>query len=298
MNEQSDTAVRRATRPYSAAEPTPLKLGGAVVAEYVTEPRVPTDRGPRPFLHPVRTLGGTVVTDVLPEDHPHHLGVSVCMQDVNGTNLWGGRTYVRGDGYTWLDDHARITHEDWRRRDDDRIEALLRWHGRDGGTLLDEERTMAATPVDDTAWLLDFTYTLTNPGPERVTLGSPTTNGRPDNAGYGGFFWRVAPGPEASAFTATTDVEDDVNGSAEPWVAFRNTNLGGQRYTLVFEGLGDGDRWFVRTSDFPGVCVALAFTDVRHIEPGASLGRRHRVIVADGAWSPERVHAAVRALEA
>jgi len=278
---------------YAAAEPTPLRVGDTVVAEYVSEPRVPADRGPRPFLHPVRTLGGTVVTDALPEDHLHHLGVSVSMQDVNGTNLWGGRTYVRGQGYTWLDDHATIAHVGWERREDDRIEALLRWYGHDGGTLIDEYRTMAAARLSDTAWRLDFGYTLTNPGTAPVRLGSPATNGRPDKAGYGGFFWRVAPGPKPVAFTAGTEVEDDVNGSTGGWVGFRSEGADGTPYTLVFQGLGDGDHWFVRTSDYPGVCVALAFVEPRHLAPGESLSRRHRIVVADGGWTADEAAASL-----
>nr|BFE71341.1 hypothetical protein GCM10020092_046420 [Actinoplanes digitatis] len=53
------------------------------------------------------------MTDALPEDHRWHLGVSVAMQDADGVNLWGGRTYVRGQGYTWLEDHGRIAHVEW-----------------------------------------------------------------------------------------------------------------------------------------------------------------------------------------
>src|SRR3954452_7057214 len=99
--------------PYAASEPIALRLpgGGPVVAEYVTEPVVDPVRGPRPFLHPVRTVKGTTVTDVLPEVHTHHLGVSVAMQDVDGVNVWGGRTYVRDQGYQWLDDHGRIVQD-------------------------------------------------------------------------------------------------------------------------------------------------------------------------------------------
>ena len=82
-------------------------VGGTEVAEYVLDPALDARHGPRPYLHPVRTLGGTVVTDALPADHVWHLGASLAVQDVNGSNLWGGRTYVRDVGYTWRDDHGR-----------------------------------------------------------------------------------------------------------------------------------------------------------------------------------------------
>src|SRR4051812_9845692 len=97
------------------------------VAEDVAEPDVGPLNGPPPYLHPVRTLAGVPVTDLLPEDHRWHLGVSVAMQDVDGVNLWGGRTYVRDQGYTWLDDHGRIAHAEWLATSDDGFTERLHW---------------------------------------------------------------------------------------------------------------------------------------------------------------------------
>jgi hypothetical protein len=262
-----------------------LTVDGRVVAEYVTKPEVDPKHGPRPYLHPVRTLAGAVVTDILPEDHPWHLGVSVAVQDVNGTNLWGGRTYVRDQGYTWLDDHGRIEFVDG-----DAGSSRLRWLDPRGATLLEEARAMHTAQVDDATWALDFAYTLHNPGDAPVVLGSPATNGRPDGAGYGGFYWRaVADEPPAVASPSST-VEAEVNGSAGAWVAMRGIS-GGAPYTLVFTGRDDGDRWFVRAEQFPGVGVAFAWERPETIAPGASRSRRHRVYVADGHLTGERVSA-------
>src|SRR5690242_14537465 len=118
-----------------------LVVGDVAVAEYVAEPDIGPLDGPRPYLHPVRTLAGVPVTDLLPEDHTWHLGVSVAMQDVDGVNLWGGRTYVRDQGYTWLDDHGRIAHAEWLARADNGFGERLRWLGTRGETLLTETRT-------------------------------------------------------------------------------------------------------------------------------------------------------------
>ena len=71
--------------------------------------RIAPTSSPRPYLHPVSTLAGTVVTDHLPEDHVWHLGAGVAIQDVDGVNFWGGRTYTRDAGaYVWRKDHGRI----------------------------------------------------------------------------------------------------------------------------------------------------------------------------------------------
>ncbi|GAA3921613.1 PmoA family protein [Actinoplanes auranticolor] len=260
-----------------------LAVGDVDVAEYVTEPEVDPLNGPRPYLHPVRTLAGVPVTDVLPEDHRWHLGVSVAMQDVNGVNLWGGRTYVRDQGYTWLDDHGRIIHAQWLAQAAGGFSERLRWLGTQDETLLTETRTVAARAVP-LGWELSFSYALSAAG--SVTLGSPATNGRPGGAGYGGFFWRAAPGP-ATAFTASRDGEEAVNGSDEPWVAI----TGPGPYTLVFRGLRGDDRWFVRTGagGYNGVCAALAFDKTIAVTPGAPVERDLTVLVADGALTREQI---------
>jgi hypothetical protein len=95
-----------------------LRLGDVPVADEVDGSDLDPNLSPRPYLHPVRTLGGTVVTDALPADHRWHLGISVALQDVEGWNFWGGRTYVRGQGYVWRGDHGRIEHAGFARLGD------------------------------------------------------------------------------------------------------------------------------------------------------------------------------------
>jgi methane monooxygenase PmoA-like len=250
-----------------------LMVGDVEVASYVVDPQLDLRLAPRPYLHPVRTLGGVTVTDALCYDHPWHMGVSVTLADVNGVNFWGGRTYVPESGYTWLDDHGRIV------RDGE----LLRWLDGSGRTLLTERRVVAAAPAPH-GWRLTFQYALTAVGD--VTLGSPATNGRTGGAGYGGFFWRLSPG-KATAFTAGHDGEYAVNGSAEPWVAVTVD----EAYTLVFEGLADADRWFVRTGDYVGVCAALAFERPLKMNAGDTLERRLSVLVADGVLTRDQIGA-------
>ena len=69
--------------------------GATTVATLQDGTAIAARLSPRPYLHPVRTLGGVTVTDHLPADHPWHLGAGVALQDVNGINFWGGKTYTR-----------------------------------------------------------------------------------------------------------------------------------------------------------------------------------------------------------
>jgi hypothetical protein len=258
---------------------TTLQVGGVPVATYVEEPDLDIRLSPRPYLHPVRTLAGTTVTDALCYDHPWHLGASLTMSDVAGHNLWGGRTYVRDQGYVWLEDHGRIRHRSSSPIPGGLTESLT-WCTSSDEVLLREQREITATAAPH-GWELSFAYALTAPGPAEVTLGSPATHGRPGNAGYGGFFWRATPGP-AVAFTESPA---DPHGSADPWLAL----VVADRYTLVFSGLAGDDRWFVRTDDYVGVCAALAFTDPLPVKPDEPLSRHVRVLVADGALSRTQI---------
>jgi hypothetical protein len=262
---------------------TTLRVAGKVVADYVESPSLDIRLAPRPYLHPVRTLAGVPVTDAFCADHPWHMGASVTMADVDGRNFWGGRTFVRDLGYVWLDDHGRIVPAGTSTVDDG-FTSRLDWCAADGDVLLREQRTVTAAEAPH-GWRLSFAYALSTPADTEVTLGSPATHGRPGQAGYGGFFWRATPGP-AVAFGATGD---DPHGTADPWLAVTVAD----RYTLVFQGLAGADRWFVRTSEYVGVCAALAFDEPLPIKPAAPLARTIQVLVADGVLDRDQIAGAI-----
>ncbi|WP_371581158.1 PmoA family protein [Streptomyces sp. NBC_01314] len=256
-----------------------LRVAGRPVGRYLTRPELPERHSPRPYLHPVTTLSGTAVTELSPADHLHHLGVGVAVPDVEGHNFWGGRTYVRDQGPTELDNHGSQRHTAFQLRDPDGFVEELRWLA-SGKELLRERRTVAATELTDSAWALDFTFSLTNTTDGPLSIGSPATNGRP-GAAYGGFFWRAR--KEAAAprvFTADAEGESEVHGARADWLA-----LAGGNWTLVFAGATDTTRrdpWFVRAEEYPGVGSSLAHTERLPIEPGETAVRRVVTVVADG----------------
>ncbi|NGN67023.1 oxidoreductase [Streptomyces sp. A7024] len=259
-----------------------LHCAGRPVARYLLRPELPAGHAPRPYFHPVRTLAGTPVTEELPADHPHHLGVGVAVPDVEGQNFWGGRTFVRDQGPTELDNHGEQRHTGFPLRDEDGFVAELRWTA-GGRPLLRERRTVAAAELSGSAWALDFTFCLTNTTDGPLSIGSPQTNGRP-GAAYGGFFWRAPKEPEPPrVFTAAAEGEDRVHGSRADWLA-----LGGAGWTLVFAGATEGTRrdpWFVRAADYPGVGSSLASDGRLPLAAGETLVRRVVTVVADGAVS-------------
>jgi len=269
-----------------------LRIAGHEVASYVLAPEIDPTLVPRPYLHPVRTLAGTVVTDALPADHEWHLGAGLAIADVAGTNLWGGRSYVHGKGYVWLPDHGRIDHVAWHQQSDSVLEHDLVWRDHEGADLLAEHRTLTAITIATTsgdAWRLTFITTLTNVRSTPVEIRSPATNGRGEGAGYGGFFWRLPPTEGISIVARdpqSADLargEEFVNGSALPelTVSGSSDGAGGRPYTLTFTGLADADRWFVRAAEYPAVGVAFAYRRPLILAPGSALARTFTVTLTD-----------------
>jgi predicted dehydrogenase len=291
------------------AGPLPaFTVNGRVVARPADGSRIRPTSSPRPYLHRVSTLAGTVVTDHMPEDHVWHLGVGVAIQDVEGVNFWGGRTYTRNAGaYVWRKDHGRIATlaveagESADKSGGWRTETLS-WlpeggSAESGAPLLNERRNWSWAAVGSSTWRLTLDFELTPAGPDPVALGSPGSNGRPEG-GYGGFFWRLPAVAEARVWTSIAEGEDAVHGALPrpeaPWLAwsgnFRKGEPDGGPATLVFLPQAAGpapvnDPWFVRVAGYPGVGLSLAWehaATARHDNP---LRRRVTVLVADGLLS-------------
>ncbi|NKZ05281.1 DUF6807 family protein [Actinomadura latina] len=268
--------------PVSAPWPeTVLRAGGQEVAAYVQRGDLQATDAPRPHLHPVRTLGGTVVTETQPDDHVHHFGAGVAISDVDGVNFWGGSTYVPGEGPKILPNHGRQRRRTLRPVGGGYAESLD-WVGPDGTVLAAEERTLTARPVAD-AWALDFAFTLTGRTGKPLVLQSSACKGR-TGAGYGGFFWR-APKDSAglNAFTGEASGEEAVHGSVTPWLA-----LTSDAWSLLFVQTTGLDPWFVRVAEYPGVGPALAWEEPLTVPD--HLTRSITVVVADGRLTPGRAH--------
>lgn len=263
------------------AELAELRVEDHVVATYADGSDLDGVLAPRPHLHPVRTLGGRPVTDAVPADHRWHLGVSVALQDVDGANFWGGRTYLRGQGYTWRADHGRIVHAGFDAVDDGGFVEPLTWTGPDCTALLAERRSVRARAAAG-GWELGLTTELSNATDRTLRLGSPATNGR-TGAGYGGLFWRLPPASAPRVRTADAHGEDAVHGSTAPWLVW--TEHGSDPFALALAGADDATRadpWFVRVEGYPGLGSQLAAEHPVAVPAGGVVARGLRVLVADG----------------
>jgi hypothetical protein len=261
---------------------------------------------PKPYIHPLRTLGGEVVSGYRPHDHVWHKGLQMTAH-LSGQNFWGGTTYVRDRGYVELHNQATMDPDGWESltADDDTVSLRehLTWHAHDGSPWVSELRTISAE-IDAAAsrYTLTFNTTLRNIAQRDLEFTSPATQGL-TGSGYGGFFWR---GPRS--FTGGEVFADgglsgqaEIMGQRAQWLAFAGTHDGScAKSTLLFVDMPGNpcypNEWFVRSEPFPCVCFPLAYSDPLQFSSGAELSLRYHVIVADGPIEPDDAQALVDTL--
>ena len=86
---------------------------GVPLFRYVYRPQTPQLESPKPYFHPLHTLAGNRVSLFRPTDHLWHHGLAMTFAELSGENFWGGRSYVRGQGYTQLANNGTQRHLAW-----------------------------------------------------------------------------------------------------------------------------------------------------------------------------------------
>jgi hypothetical protein len=289
-----------------------VEYDGRHLFRYVYEPQMPAEESPKPYFHPLRTLGGNLLTNFRPHDHLWHKGMAMTMAHLSGQNFWGGKSYVHGQGYVQLPNNGRMEHQAWEELRCDATEVTLQerltWLSYEGEPWLDEQRRMVVGAIDivESSWSLDFSTSLRNVRREPLVFGSPTTHGRP-LAGYGGLFWR---GPRSffrGTVLAAGNLEGpEIMGQSASWLAYIGSHdgvdgpdgtSGGGQSTLVFVdhpgNVRYPNKWFVRSDPFAAVSFAFTFDEELTLEPGETLALRHRMLFADGAWTRDQIEARV-----
>lgn len=273
-----------------------VTAGTTELFSYVYRPDDVQRESPRPFVHPIRTLGGDLVTVYRPHDHVWHKGMTWSLPHFGHENFWGGPTFSLATGYEQRDNNGSMDHDRIVALDvsDDlvRLRHQLSWHTQAGDHVVAEDRSLSALLTPD-GWALVYETSMTNVCSDTVRIGSPTTAGRP-NAGYGGLFWR---GPRS--FTGGTVLApqgsggDELRGQRAPWMGFCGKQDEVDRAaSLVFVDDSDNPRhppeWFVRSEEFAAVCPAPFFSEELPFAPQQTLRFRYAVVVADGAADDHR----------
>src|SRR4051794_28706818 len=164
---------------------------------------------PRPYLHPLRTPAGALLTAEAPADHPWHHALWFTIKFVNGENFW--------EEY---DEFGLLQTRDVVALDGGGERATIDWERPDGrGTALTETRTLTPVDLGDDAYGIDWDEELL-PVADTVFDRTPFTTW----GGYGGLTLRGAPD-----WTDTTIRLDDGGrrertlGERSPWLAIDGT---------------------------------------------------------------------------
>lgn len=255
----------------------------------------------RPFIHPLATPAGHVLTRNAPDDHPWHHGLWFTIKYLDEDNFWeevAPYGVLRHDGEPRIDQPQTDGVADGTVR----IEGSLTWTRPDRETVaLVEQRTFTHVPLDDDAYAIDLDTRLTPPAAVRLDRTEFTTWG-----GYGGLSFRGRPD-----FTDTrllladgTEFSDErLLGVPSEWCDLTGTvdgataglalldHPGNRRHPVPFYGSTKADSYGEEGwSNF--LNAAFLWTEGLDLAAGEELRIRHRVIVHDGAWDRDRLAAA------
>ncbi|HYF47373.1 MAG TPA: PmoA family protein [Acidimicrobiales bacterium] len=242
----------------------------------------------RPFLDPVRTPAGRLVTRDAPEDHPWHHGLWFTIKFVNGENFW--------EEY---DAYGVLRHQGEPTFDGTTVRGTLHWIRPDRETVaVVEDRTWVHVPIDDTAYAIDLDTTLV-PQVDTTFDRTPFTTW----GGYGGLSLR-GPGDWSETRLLLDDgrEQERVLGDPGAWCDLSSADRG---VTLLDhpDNIRHPTPWYGSTraatygdegwSNF--LNAAFLFHQPLEVAAGDGLRLRHRVVVHDGVWDHDRVTEAYEA---
>lgn len=275
-----------------------LGVGQVEILRYVYGADIPQFEAPKPYLHPIRTLGGALVSGYRPWDHRWHKGLQLTWSHVSGENFWGGYSYVHGEGYIPLENVGSMQHESFDIIDHDGDEVTLHesltWVTQGGEKWVTEKRTVRVHRIDvaNGSYTIDVASELTNVRGKNLELGSPTTAGR-ELAGYTGWFLRMGRNMTGGTVLTEDGLGPEAMGKPSDWLLYtgQNDDIDGEISVLTVAGsTSRGElNWFVRNDPIPVVAPSPAFHEEIVLPPDETLSLAHRFVIADGAWTRETV---------
>lgn len=269
---------------------------------------------PRPYVHPLTTPAGAVLTVEAPADHPWHHALWFTIKFVNGENFWeeygefGTLRTIATNESTSVDGSIQD------------VGARLQWIAPDGETVrAGETRTIRTTPLDADAYAIDWTESLQFPAIEPVTDTVLDRTPFTTWGGYGGLTFRGAPDFTDTVIRLADGTDRDrALGDPSPWLSLEGTphtwietepqrtsrqaGRADRQAGIVMFDHPDNPRspspWYASTkADTYGdgwanfVNAAFLWDNPLTVAANESLHLRYRVIVHDGHWDTDRISA-------
>jgi hypothetical protein len=284
--------------------------GQEILAYHYHNPAVSAEEVPKPYFHPLRTLGGSVVTLCRPNDHPWHKGVGMTLTKVGDANFWGGVTYRHGAGYTWIPNYGRQRHTRWVSRQQTDTGAQLSqeiaWEDFEGARLLSENRSLRISVVPAAGyWTLDLTMEIANAAGRPLRLGTYESSEQLTGSFYTGLFWRLPRefldhintlhyNAVGAVFCEGCPPNDPaMHGTAARWVALHgsvDTVVKPLTVAMVDRSSPamSQPRVFIRRHTV-GVALPFQGPEDRILPPDGVLRLAYRLLIADGHWPEQQL---------
>ena len=284
-----------------------LQLDGRSLFVYRYAPTFDPYESRKPYMHPIHTLKGNLITIYRPHDHVWHKGIQMTNANLSGENFWGGPTYVHGKGYVKLDNVGSMQHVGF---DEITCEGehvglvhRLKWITVRGEEWIQELRTIRVAEINlaEGYWSLHWTMKLKNVSKRVLEFGSPTTAGR-ENAGYGGLFWRGPREFEKGTIRADGGLAGpEVMGKRAGWISYSGAHdqTADHSTVLFVDRPGNPNhpnKWFVRDEPYACISTSFSFDEVVPLGAGEEMTLNYRTLFADGDWDAARVERYVREL--
>ena len=241
----------------------------------------------KPFIHPLRTPAGHILSLAEPYDHLWHRGLWFTFKFVNGDNFWEENV---DHGVQRIEGVPGISHPE---QDDVAIRLNLDWIGPGTGDIvLTEDRAITFRCGDDVD-TFDWTTSLVAQRDVVLDRTPYTTWG-----GYGGLSFRGARGwaidryrlPDAAVTErpagqrgAWCDLSGKLDGGSD--------RSGGLAILDHPENIRYPTPWYAGGSSMTFINAALLFDQPLSLASSEELRLRYRVLVHDGIWQQDRLEA-------
>ncbi|MDP6545417.1 MAG: PmoA family protein [Phycisphaerae bacterium] len=241
----------------------------------------------KPYIHPLATIDGSVLTWNRPGDHVWHRALWFSWKMINGLNYWEenrktclsqGRTEIKSTKATLAKDHSA------------KIEIVLSYHPPDKPEILAEKRTIVfSAPAAKGLYTIDWTSEFTATGADAVLDRTPIKGekGGKGWGGYAGLSIRMAKETRGWKILDSKGRQDmKIHGQPDAvWVdASGKTTGGAEAGVTIFDhpsNMRHPSPWYI-AKGMPYFSPALLYNKPHTLKKSKSLTLKYRVLVHPG----------------
>lgn len=241
-----------------------------------------------PYIHPLSSTNGMVLTEFAPPDHVWHRGLWFSWKFINCANYW---EFKDRKTPVWEGQTRTIGNETVERGSEGVAIATRISYSHDEEMVLTENRRIEAkNPDKDGAYTLDWLMTFTATGSEQVVL-DRTPPSEASWGGYAGLSYRAPTGLSEHRVLNSEGLRGrDGHGEPARWMDFSSEGPKGAWSGVTIFDHPENPRhptpWYVYTDKMAYMGPAVLFNDPLTLAPGDSFTLRYRVFVHNGSIAP------------